>query len=35
VTDVQRFLGSEDLIAERFVVLRRGKKAYHVLDVRE
>jgi len=33
VTDVTRVLDRRDLIADRFVVLRRGKKAYHVLDV--
>lgn len=33
VTDVARILDRRDLIAGRFVVLRRGKKAYHVLDV--
>lgn len=33
VTDEQRVIGSNDLIDARYVVLRRGKKAYHVVDV--
>lgn len=33
--DVERVLGADDLIGGRFVVLRRGKKTYHVLDVRD
>ncbi len=33
ITDPQARLSAGDLLAERFVVLRRGKKAYHVLEV--
>jgi tyrosyl-tRNA synthetase len=32
VKDSQKILGTEDLIADRYIVLRRGKKAYHVVD---
>ncbi len=33
VTEVERVLTPDDLLAGRFIVLRRGKKTYHVLDV--
>ena len=33
VKDITRVLRKEDLIAERFVVLRRGKKTYSLIDV--
>lgn len=32
VTDVKRIVGREDLLSDRFVVLRRGKKHYSLLD---
>ena len=31
--DLQRQLTAEDVIAGRFVILRRGKKTYHVLEI--
>lgn len=33
VKDLDRVLGVADLLAGRYIVLRRGKKTYHVLDV--
>ncbi len=33
VTDLDRTLRRDDLLAGRYIVLRRGKKAYHVVDV--
>jgi tyrosyl-tRNA synthetase len=33
VTDPNRVLGAEDLYADRFAVLRRGKKSWHVVRV--
>ena len=34
VADVDAVLSDADLLAGRYIVLRRGKKAYHVLEVR-
>lgn len=34
-TDARRVLTSEDLLANRFVVLRRGKKNYSLIDVQD
>ncbi|MBK8098790.1 MAG: tyrosine--tRNA ligase [Planctomycetes bacterium] len=31
--DLQRLLTADDVIAGRFVILRRGKKTYHVLEI--
>jgi tyrosyl-tRNA synthetase len=33
VKDTARSLTERDLLAERFVVLRRGKKTYSLIDV--
>ena len=33
VKDANRTLTNRDLLAERFVVLRRGKKTYSLIDV--
>ena len=35
VDDVERRIGSADLLHDRFVVLRRGKRSYHVVHVGE
>ena len=32
--DLDRRLGASDLLAGRFLVLRRGRRSYHVVDVR-
>lgn len=33
VTDIQYTLSAADVLAERFIVLRKGKKTYHVLEI--
>lgn len=33
-TDVERALGPEDLLSSKYLVLRRGKKTYHLVRVR-